>query len=313
MAKRKRSNLELVRDISRQILQHPANRQNRLRALTRGWGWQVRKRLRPRPVDVDYEGYVLRCYPDSQSVSNVWYFTARYDVDEMDFLDRYLRQGDHVLDIGANIGTYTLFSARRIGSAGRVVAFEPEPRNAARLRENVARNELGAVVEVHEEAVAHEVGEVELLLDHDVSNAIVMGDGLHGAHRTVASVRIDGVVPTGPRLAVAKLDVEGAEAMALRGATLLLAAATPPVWIVEVFDHQLRRLGSTVDELLALFSEHGFAPYQWSASAGRLGPAGAALWGNVVFVSTAHLGDVEARLDASSAVTGIVPKVDPEP
>jgi FkbM family methyltransferase len=219
-----------------------------MRALARGWGWQVRKRVLRRPVDVAYEGYVLRCHPDSQSASNVWYFTARYDHDEMDFLDRYLRPGDRVIDIGANIGTYVLFAARRIGPDGRITALEPEPRNATRLQENIDLNALGSLVEVHAVAVASETGEVEFTLDHDVSNAIVLTGAARGTRTVVPAVRLDEVVEAHERLAVAKMDVEGAEAMAMRGAEALLAERLPPVWITEILENQLQKLGSSAAE-----------------------------------------------------------------
>lgn len=267
-----------------------------MRALARGWGWQVRKRVLRRPVDVAYEGYVLRCHPDSQSASNVWYFTARYDHDEMDFLDRYLRPGDRVIDIGANIGTYVLFAARRIGPDGRITALEPEPRNATRLQENIDLNALGSLVEVHAVAVASETGEVEFTLDHDVSNAIVLTGAARGTRTVVPAVRLDEVVEAHERLAVAKMDVEGAEAMAMRGAEALLAERLPPVWITEILENQLQKLGSSAAEVQKLFLRHGFKPFTWSAAAAELRPTSGDLRGNVVFVASEQLAQVRDRL-----------------
>jgi hypothetical protein len=103
---------------------------------------------------------------------------------------------------------------------------------------------------------------------------------------------------------VAKLDVEGVEVRALAGAAALLGARRPPVWIVEVIKSQLRWFDATVDDLLAAFATAGFAPYRydvateglqpWTAPAA--GPLGGNTKGNVIFVATAALADVEQRL-----------------
>ena len=67
----------------------------------------------------------LRCYPDSPSASAMIYCHDSPDFHEMNFIRRYLRAGDTFLDIGANIGVYSLLAASRVGPSGRVVAFEP--------------------------------------------------------------------------------------------------------------------------------------------------------------------------------------------
>jgi FkbM family methyltransferase len=80
---------------------------------------------------------------------------------EMDLWSDSLRPGMVVADVGANLGLYTLLAAERVGPAGRVHSFEPDPQNAALLRRNVAANVYNNVV-LHEAAVADRQGVVAL-------------------------------------------------------------------------------------------------------------------------------------------------------
>jgi FkbM family methyltransferase len=261
MAQRTHSNLYYVRSILTQTWRHPANRHRRLRAVAAALGWQVHKRLGRGPRDVAFFGWTLRCHPDSNSASNVIYFTPRYDPDEMGFMQDYLRPGDGFLDVGANIGTYALLARRLVGGDGLVVALEPHPVAAARCRENLQLNHLDDV-ELHEAAVADVAGTAEFLDDFDVSNRIRSDSDGAVATRTVAMVTLDEVLGDRP-MALGKLDVEGHETAALRGAVHRLRRADPPVWQIEIFDHQLARAGTTREELVGLLDEHGFSLFTY--------------------------------------------------
>lgn len=295
---RKHSRRHYARKIAREVVEHPANRRHRLRALGRAVRWQVLKHVGDGVRDVPYEGFVLRCYPDSASASNVWYFTARYDWDEMALLERLLRPGDAFLDLGANIGTYTLLAASLVDDRSRLVAVEPLPRAATRLRENLTRNGLDEVV-VHEVAVDDHAGTIGFL-DFDVSSVADHDTDRRGrAAFPVAAARIDELVDL-EGIGAAKLDVEGLELRALRGAEGLLARRDPPVWIVELMDWQLAKHGAGADELVAFMADHGFAPHAYDADEARLDPDPAAWTGrdNVVFVARDRHDEVVSRLTA---------------
>jgi FkbM family methyltransferase len=265
--KRKRTARRQVVDITRAVVSHPANRHRKVRALVRAYGWQIYKRATHLPVVVAFHGLRLRCYPDSNSASNVIYFGERFDVDELTFLERYLRPGDRFIDVGANIGTYTLAAASLVGPTGHVDAFEPFPRAAARLHENLRLNRLGNVA-VHELAIAGYDGTAEFLADFDVSNAIKSDSDRAGGVVHVETKTLDDALTSG--YAMAKLDVEGIECEALRGARRLLRRADPPVWQIEVLDHQLRKFGCSTRELLDLFATYGFTFATYDSSAAEL-------------------------------------------
>lgn len=257
MAKRKYPAYHYVASILEQVWAHPSNQGHRVRAVRRAVAWQLRKRVAPqRPRRIDFFGLTLVCHPDSNSASNVFYFTERYDPVEMAFAAAYLREGDGFLDIGANIGTYTLFAPTIVGRRGRIVAFEPDARNARRFRENVEVNRL-ANVELVEAAVAGAAGHVQFLEDWDVSNRIKTTADEGRATVEVPKVTLDDTLGDG-RFAMGKIDVEGFETAAFRGAPQRLSTADPPVWLVEILDDSLEKAGSSRSELLTLLEDAGF-------------------------------------------------------
>jgi FkbM family methyltransferase len=136
-------------------------------------------------------------------------------------------------DLGANVGFFTLLAARRAGPSGRVVAFEPDPQNAARLRAHAARNGLEAIVEVIEAAVWSQPGTVLFQRDRlcdspDRGCGCVVAYPAAGAEVVVVpAVSLDACLGRGRLPDVIKCDVEGAEAEVLAGAGRLLAIQRP--------------------------------------------------------------------------------------
>lgn len=223
-----------VLDTLRLILDHPANEGRGVAALGRYAYWQLRKRLSRRPMDLSYHGFVLPGYFDSHAASAAYYFSGYTDYWEMKFICDYLRPGDSFLDIGANIGLYALLAASRIGSNGHVDAFEPADVPAGRLMEVVSRNQLDAVVSVHRLAAADRTGEMEFgFAVDDCESHVRRPDELGGALTAVPAVRLDDVCE-GTQYAMAKLDIEGYEPFALKGASRMLAQGNPPVMQIEM-------------------------------------------------------------------------------
>ena len=135
-----------------------------------------------------------------------------------------VRPGATVLDVGANVGAYTLLFARWVGANGRVVAFEPAPEAAAGLRRHLELNALSSTVDVQQCAVSGSVGTARFACtEANGANAIVVGPGSTDTIE-VATVTLDAfcsrnrIVPD-----VIKIDVEGAELDVLRGARQVLA------------------------------------------------------------------------------------------
>jgi FkbM family methyltransferase len=284
----------------RLIWQHPANRNHRIWAVGKAALWQAYKRTIRRPFDLRvYDGLRLRAYADSHEPGRFIYFGGLPDYDEMTFIRRYLRPGDHFIDGGANVGAYTLLAASLVGQSGRVDAFEPSPLEASRLRENIERNAL-AQVRVHEAALAEEPGRADFTIDRSSGNRLRRNEDEGSAVKIVEVATIDNALPL--QYAMAKLDLEGAEPLALQGAEHHLAAGSPPVLLLEIVDRFLRRFGSSASELGDWLHERGYELATYDADRNRLnvvGSAFAASRTNMFALLRRKLPSIASRLGAA--------------
>jgi FkbM family methyltransferase len=191
-------------------------------------------------------------------------------------LRRILTPGDVFVDVGANVGYFTILAAKLVGPTGRVLAFEPSPTNRQGLAANIGLNSHANIV-VHAVALSSGKGHVDLF---------------HPSNGTLASFRasagwlpssVEGKVPREEavtrfrvqtealqeilspwetnRLRLVKIDVEGAEVLVLRGMERLLRDATGLSVICEVCDSYLRELGFSAVELIAYMESLGYSPY----------------------------------------------------
>jgi FkbM family methyltransferase len=194
----------------------------------------------------------LGTYPDCCMAVGI------YELDTLRLIRRLLRPGDHFVDCGANIGYFTLAAAARVGPAGRVDAFEPDPLNRARLEKHLAAKGSPANVRVHSVAVSDVAGEATLYhpteggRNHGEASLFRPADGAAAAY-TVPTARLDEVVTDSPRLI--KMDVEGAELAAIRGMTRLLKADTPPMLVVEHNPESAAAAGHRAGDLLRALRE----------------------------------------------------------
>ena len=200
---------------------------------------------------------------DCRVPSHCWaLFSGRYDDGKIAVLLSLLRPGGIALDVGANIGFYTVplaVHAKAIGS--RVVAFEPLEGNAAWLRHNLGLNDCLDVVQVIETALGNKSGLAEIVLTDDflgggtVGNATIMSRALYEeryaqfARREIKIDTLDRSWLGEGRIDVVKLDVEGSETHFLEGGRNTIAAHRP-AFLIEInrVHHALR--GINFDEVV---------------------------------------------------------------
>lgn len=186
------------------------------------------------------------------------------DPDVMRFLRSWLRAGGVALDVGANIGTYAIPLARIVGPDGRVIAFEPNRPTRACLRHNVRLNRARNVV-VIPSAVGEISGRQALVVTADNAGEVHLAPG--NADRGMADVRVTTLDEETSRLGIRavdfiKLDIEGYELAALRGATRILRDSPRLVVQTEIVLAHLKRYGFTIEDLVRFFAGHGYLPYE---------------------------------------------------
>lgn len=290
------------------VWQHPANARHRLRALAKAVGWQTYKRVVRRPLELNVAGGLrFRCYPDSHEAGNLIYFNGCPDPNEMMFMERYLRAGDTFIDVGANIGVYTLHAARLVGGTGRVLAFEPTPESCRRLQENVALNAATCVM-VQQAAVSDHCGTMSFIDDRDTGNSFTF-DSSYGGHSISVPVTTLDETLGGLRCALVKIDAEGAEPLILRGACQAIAQRRLPVLQLELVERFVRRAGSSVTEIRDLLLQSDYALWTYAGAENNLRPWSEPIprqpghAGDVFAISRSHLAEVQDRLRSAAPVT----------
>lgn len=156
---------------------------------------------------------------------------------EEQLLDGLELEGQVVYDVGGYVGMHTLFFARKVGSEGRVVAFEPNPVNLTELRSNVALNGLQNVT-VIASAVSDEAGTLEFVYDPVLPARGTLVPEIQGrlASQRSTQVPVDSIdnlraAHDLPAPDFVKIDVEGLEDQVLRGLAETLASARPTLFV----------------------------------------------------------------------------------
>jgi len=167
------------------------------------------------PVDIEALGARMRLYPDGNVCEKRVLFTPQFfDAPEREMLMSRLREGFTFIDIGSNIGAYSLFVAAQAGRGARILAVEPQPEIFARLAFNIAQNPFGTVKAVAC-ALADKPGELTLFIDtanRGESSVRILNSSTATAVKVPAMTLLALVQGEGyDRIDAIKLDVEGAE------------------------------------------------------------------------------------------------------
>jgi len=205
---------------------HPLTREAPLSAWGRFASWQIRSRIQDEVIVPWIAGQKLAVRRGMLGATGNIYLGLNEFADMM-FPLHFLREGDLFLDIGANVGSYSVLASGVCRA--RTWAFEPDPLTAGYLRRNVAINALRALVTVHECALGPISGEVKFTVGLDTVNKVASAEAADV--RVVQQRRLDDVVDGAEPLMI-KMDVEGYEEDVLRGAQSTLA--NPSLKVIEL-------------------------------------------------------------------------------
>jgi FkbM family methyltransferase len=180
-----------------------------------------------------------------------WHVYYGLDEGNKHFLYELAKAGDVVLDVGANFGETVFMLSQKVGSAGRVFAFEPDPMNYEKLKKNEMLNSFSQLscyqLAVSDEARTYSL--YRLSERNPAGNRILAESGPNSVQ--VSAVRLDDFLKENSvsRVALIKIDVEGFESHVLRGATKTLKEFRPTLFI-ELDDLNLREQGDSAADLV---------------------------------------------------------------
>lgn len=192
------------------------------------------------------------------------YYFGNWEPHVTAFLRRRLQPGDGFVDVGANIGYFSLLAARQVGPTGSVVGVEAAPEIFALLLANIRRNH--ARIRAVNLAASDQPGRLQLFAGDsgNCGTSTIAGAPGAAARSEVEAAPLDTLLTPAEaaQARLIKVDVEGAEAAVVAGMqSLLTRGRADREFLVEIHPEMLARLGRTVNDVLVPFRDVGFHAY----------------------------------------------------
>jgi methyltransferase, FkbM family len=234
-----------------------------LAALTRGLRRPIKYRLM-NPLDIEVWGLKLRLLPrGNMSEEKLYTAPQLFDPDEFELMRRVLKGGSIFVDVGANAGIYSFWASRCMDGQGRIIAIEPDPEMARRIRFNVATNKLGCI-ELSEVGLSDHEGTAMLRVNPQQrgTNSLdssACRESSEGTVRTeVPVVTLVHVLQSRgvSSIDMLKIDIEGHEEVVLSHFFRNAPETQWPKLIISEFKH------TGEDRVVTLLSRHGYRQRQ---------------------------------------------------
>jgi FkbM family methyltransferase len=265
-------------DIFSSIVTHPHNRHNKLGAVFRFISWQLSQRLFPYPslYSVSEKSKILMSRGLTGATGCIYFGLSEFS--DMLFVLHFLRKEDLFVDVGSNVGVYSILAGCE--TACSVVAIEPIPDTFVKLVDNIRLNNLGGVVEAVNIGLADISGELYFSSSLDTVNHVM------AAREGVDVIRVlvdtlDNICPRCP--ALLKIDVEGYESKVLIGAINVLRNPSLKVVIVEI-NGSGDRYGYKNSDISKILTDHGFVSYSYNPIFRDMVESPVGTVGNAIFI-----------------------------
>jgi len=253
-----------------QITQAFAGRGWRKRFPILNWVYRwFRRTFSPRVAFID--GHKMKL--DNQDSLNLSK-NQLYEPYQTSLVKKWIKPGNTVLDIGANIGYYTLIFARLVGNQGRVFSFEPEPTMFSILTENVALNSYPNVTML-QKAVSDKDGTMDFFADafSNLDHRLYPSPDVNEVSFPVDVVRLDSLPELkDTHVDLIKMDIQGAECAALKGMSTLLSKNKDLLLLAEFWPKGLHNFGTPPNEYYELLKMLGFSIFEINETAEKITP-----------------------------------------
>ena len=241
------------------ITTHPLNRKNKIRAVSRFAKWQINTRLNPYPVIYSYTDKTKLIIQRSMTGATGNLYCGLHEFTDMSFVLHFLRKDDLFVDIGANIGSYTVLAGGHVGA--RVVSVEPLPQTFEHLKSNIAINRISDNVMAYNFALGNEKGQISFTTTLDTMNHVATGSDTNTISVPVET--LDSILEQEKEPVLLKIDVEGFETDVLNGASLTLRKNNLKAIIIEL-NGSGSRYGYDEAHLHERLLAGGYHPFQYN-------------------------------------------------
>lgn len=235
---------------------NPITKDRRLKALSKYIGFNILIRLKNEITHTGIGGLKFHITRgDAGLVGNIYF--GVYEVNESMFTVHFLRNEDVFLDIGANLGHYSLLASGLTGA--KSIAVEPIPSTVKKMQKQIHLNKLNDKIEVLNIGLSDEVSELYFSSDDCDMNCIVNSDYSNAIKVPVSTID---TICKNKTISLIKMDVEGYEKYVLKGAKETLKDTNLKAIIVEL-NNSGNRYGINDQEIYAEILSYGFLPYEY--------------------------------------------------
>lgn len=240
------------------VMNHPSNEGLRFNALLRIIRWQISSRLMPGLITIPfYNNTNLFAKKGMTSATSAWY-CGLYEYEEMNFISHNLNEGDYFVDIGANIGVYSILAASK---GAKVISIEPVVSTFEILKKNIELNNFQNLIKAINIGISNKKEILNFSSNQDALNHVIMNEDKQKIGIKVNSFSLDeimkGVMPK-----FIKIDVEGFETNVIEGAEKTLQNENLKGIIIELIGGG-RNYGFDEDILHQKILSYGFKTYKY--------------------------------------------------
>jgi FkbM family methyltransferase len=242
------------------ITEHPLNRKRKVASMLRLVSWQLGSRIASGPVTINFVNDAKLLVRPGMTGATGNIYTGLHEFEDMAFVLHVLRTSDLFVDVGANVGSYTILASAALGA--KTIAFEPIPTTYGHLVDNIDLNGVHDLVTAHNIGVGAERGELIFTSSLDTVNH-VLGPAESDITSTKIAVNTLDEMLGESRPTVIKIDVEGFETRVIDGAAKALSRDTLLAVVMEL-NGSGERYGFDESTLHARMLGYAFRPFTYS-------------------------------------------------
>lgn len=240
------------------ILNHPLNKGNFFKVFFRFISWQINVRLNPYPIVYSFttKSKLIVCRGRTGATGNL--YCGLHEFQDMGFLLHFLREEDKFIDVGANIGSYTILAAAHVGTA--TFSIEPVPATYNRLLENIFINGVQQKVTALNVAAGSKKGQIRFTSAYDTVNHVAISE--ESGTIDVRVEVLDDLLKDIMNPTLLKIDVEGFETEVIKGGFQILNSPNLKALIVEL-NGSGKRYGFDEAWIHSKLMELGYAQFSY--------------------------------------------------
>lgn len=257
--------LKTVINIAENVWKHPLNKKNPWKGMVRFLKWQLRGIWTKKPIILKWVDQSLLTIKKSDTTltANIYWGLTEYK--EMLFLLHFLNPDNLFVDVGANMGTYTVLASKCVGAHS--ISYEPVSATVLRLKEQIALNSINSLVTVNEKVVANLSGTLKISKNKFAENKVIQ-QSENLLYEEVPAVSLDDDIRTEKKIFL-KIDVEGYESNVLKGASKLLGSGQIVAAIIEI-NGSGASYGFSDEQVYNMMQDFGFSAFDYNPHQKRL-------------------------------------------